>query len=129
MALRISPQYHKGHLHLVTVLTSTLSQRPAPTASSSLHPVIIPHPPNLCSLLVQFYLSLTTSDIPVSHDLHTTPANWPSTFINSRNETQPQEWVSLKTGGPKPKGDETRVCFAASLVSAGSPPLCFTSLM
>ena len=121
MALRVSPQYHKGHLHLVTILTSTLSQRPAPTASSSLHPVIIPHPPKLRNLLVQFYLSLTTSD--------TAPANWPSTFINSRNETQPQEWVSLQTGGPKPKGDETRVCFAASLVAAGSPPLCFTSLM
>ena len=75
MALRVSPQYHKGHLHLVTILTSTLSQRPAPTASSSLHPVIIPHPPKLRNLLVQFYLSLTTSN--------TAPANWPSTFTKS----------------------------------------------
>ena len=74
-ALWVSPQHHKGHLHLVTILTSTPSQRSAPTGLSSLHPDIIPHAPNLCSLLVHFYLSLTISDIPVSHDLR--PATGP----------------------------------------------------
>lgn len=75
--------------------------------------------------LFHFYLSPATCDLPlhVSHDLG------PPTFIDSKNETQPREWLSLQLGGPEPKDDKTRVGFAGSLVSAGSPPLCITSLM
>ena len=126
LARQASPQGHEEHSHLVVTLASTLSQPPAPTAVSSLHPVFAQPPTSAAS-----HLSPNASDIP-STSLTISPPPHTHTLALHLHRVQRRNTACLGSGWScrcaAPGPEMTRVCFAISLVSAGTLPLCVTPL-